>query len=980
MSQVSIQTAQVIKKIDILTVPYVLPTSERPQSYPVSETSFFVEEFPIARDPISQILGSSGRIESRPLDFNLEIPVEPAETFVLATETYSPENNPLVFPDYTTVKTNDSSTVFSNKTLYSGTVGISTVAAASTFIRTEDQYPKIAINTNLPRDRYVATQKYNFSAEELSFYILPAPTNVSVTAFFGYQKKDISISPDPAWVISTNPAGYYPTPGIEWTANRTTIQTSGEGSGVPWPLPGVYTLSNLGSVEVDSTGSGTIDSTALEVTLDQGNSLSASGNNSTYGYSINSQSIPSNGVGFKLMGDLLNLKRYFRVSVDAIRTGSDPFPSFMDILIGIDLSGPSTGAFDALARAYLRHGGSTNAYALSTNATDETSSNLQTESVSNSSTFPGNTWGKVSYILDLQTGDHYWYSDSTQYKTANSQCTSVSVGTVQGTIGRLWSSAPSDNGWQGRIDNFEILLTDSFVNGDLWEESSDISDISFLRTWDDQVGEFISELPTKIDSSYNNVTLLIKSDASNAITDESSYSNTVINSGVTTQEKFIKRNFYSAFFDADYLEMQKIPEWSFGTSTDFTIEFWMHRTGAGTTGASTSYDAIIGANASGSNSWNIYVNNSTNIITLHTSNGVLLTTTNAISDNTWHHIAVTRKNTELRIFIDGAIEYENLSSGFPFDISSSVPALLVGKDTGNANRTYKGYLEDIRITSGVCRYDAAFTPSTLALPAEGTDFTVEITTSYDDSAVTYARDVEELVFRRDKAKIETFTSTPQDALVDNFITLGHNLSIGYTKTPVSIGKSIELSTIGDSTSLFIDVDYVLADLDPVITFKYYEFRHQARIRTILPRVDYPIVFLEPQSTGAIFILETPEDTAAKTIAFGYKTISTTLDRDLFSGLSYPPSPTLDFIITEAPEERTPNTVDFGYITISANLDRYYYSVSNAEQADTFIIVQADSIDLAFFEYNNEVFFGLLDDFVEIPTATLIGSIEMLISE
>jgi len=78
--------------------------------------------------------------------------------------------------------------------------------------------------------------------------------------------------------------------------------------------------------------------------------------------------------------------------------------------------------------------------------------------------------------------------------------------------------------------------------------------------------------------------------------------------------------------------------------------------------------------------------------------------------NTWQHIAVCRSGTSTKMFINGT------QSGSITDTNNYVAASTV--DIGQrwtAQRRFKGYMSDVRITKGLARYTANFTPPVAAL-------------------------------------------------------------------------------------------------------------------------------------------------------------------------------------------------------------------------------------------------------------------------
>jgi hypothetical protein len=87
-----------------------------------------------------------------------------------------------------------------------------------------------------------------------------------------------------------------------------------------------------------------------------------------------------------------------------------------------------------------------------------------------------------------------------------------------------------------------------------------------------------------------------------------------------------------------------------------------------------------------------------------------------LSLNVWTHLAVTYDGTTIRSFTNGVLI---ASAGVTFISPSTTPSLgvncILGDAVGAAN-TFSGYIDDLRITKGVCRYTATFTPPAAAFP------------------------------------------------------------------------------------------------------------------------------------------------------------------------------------------------------------------------------------------------------------------------
>jgi len=81
----------------------------------------------------------------------------------------------------------------------------------------------------------------------------------------------------------------------------------------------------------------------------------------------------------------------------------------------------------------------------------------------------------------------------------------------------------------------------------------------------------------------------------------------------------------------------------------------------------------------------------------------LLTTTLAL--NTWQHIAVVRNAGTIAIYNNGSQIGTTSNS-----TNLTVPFKYIGKSYDNLY--WNGYMDDLRITNGIARYTAAFTPPT----------------------------------------------------------------------------------------------------------------------------------------------------------------------------------------------------------------------------------------------------------------------------
>ena len=182
---------------------------------------------------------------------------------------------------------------------------------------------------------------------------------------------------------------------------------------------------------------------------------------------------------------------------------------------------------------------------------------------------------------------------------------------------------------------------------------------------------------------------------------------------------------YGNYFNgsSNYLVVPNSSDFDLGTG-DFTIETWVNIDGNSATdsgGGKTA--AIISCYASSTQGWmlNIGGNATTTGIGLwletHNAGTYVstVTPTISISQNIWHHIAVTRSSGVVRFFLNGTQQGSNLA--FTTSLSSGGGQVLIGGTSYSGYPRYlNGYIHDLRITKGTARYTSNFTLPKLPHP------------------------------------------------------------------------------------------------------------------------------------------------------------------------------------------------------------------------------------------------------------------------
>lgn len=140
---------------------------------------------------------------------------------------------------------------------------------------------------------------------------------------------------------------------------------------------------------------------------------------------------------------------------------------------------------------------------------------------------------------------------------------------------------------------------------------------------------------------------------------------------------------------------------SFGTG-NFTVEFWFRWV---TTANRQDLFWWKGTQVAGI-LWNLTAGNLTYYINGGQINAPLTPTV-----DTWYHIALTRSSGTSRLFINGVQGGSSYADATSY---TGTYELYSGRDQGASSNWVNGYIDELRITRGVARYTAAFTPPTAA--------------------------------------------------------------------------------------------------------------------------------------------------------------------------------------------------------------------------------------------------------------------------
>jgi hypothetical protein len=225
------------------------------------------------------------------------------------------------------------------------------------------------------------------------------------------------------------------------------------------------------------------------------------------------------------------------------------------------------------------------------------------------------------------------------------------------------------------------------------------------------LGDFLvpdrSTTTIAVDSSYDDVTLLLPfdgTDGGTATSDQSGSSNTItFNGNAQLDDAQAKFGDTSLLLDgvSDYVSVGSGAAIT-GTG-DFTIEMWYRPNADGTN--QVLYDQRP---ASTQGVYPTIYRNTSNKLLFFTDSADRITGTTNIVAGSWYHVAVSRAAGTTRLFVNGVQEGSNYTDSNSYLNGASRPILgSSGVDTTTLE--IDGWLDDVRVTDGFARYTAAFT-------------------------------------------------------------------------------------------------------------------------------------------------------------------------------------------------------------------------------------------------------------------------------
>lgn len=201
-----------------------------------------------------------------------------------------------------------------------------------------------------------------------------------------------------------------------------------------------------------------------------------------------------------------------------------------------------------------------------------------------------------------------------------------------------------------------------------------------------------------------NTVLLIHADGADATTVFSDVSGKTVTTNGNAQVDTAQSKFggASAIFDNsdDYLSVAANAAWN-TTGTDYTIDAWVRFNSVGTN------DTVVAGGSSGH--WFVYTYSDGRIGVGKQGTNEIMAAAGTVTTGTWYHLAIVRVNSTGRtdIYINGT-SVANATTDWTTDGSAN--ALTIG--SRGTTDYFDGWIDELRISKGIARWTANFTPPT----------------------------------------------------------------------------------------------------------------------------------------------------------------------------------------------------------------------------------------------------------------------------
>ncbi|MCR4437413.1 MAG: LamG domain-containing protein [Eubacteriales bacterium] len=234
--------------------------------------------------------------------------------------------------------------------------------------------------------------------------------------------------------------------------------------------------------------------------------------------------------------------------------------------------------------------------------------------------------------------------------------------------------------------------------------------LSNTKIDDNKIIHYSTSIPG-VDDAYTKLLMHMDGTNGGTIFTEESGKAVTVGGNVKTSTTQIKFGTASAYFDGDgdYLKLADSADWQMGTG-DFTIDFWFR-----TDDVSAKRSFLFYGNDGNNNAgfWLYHDTDGKVGVSLGLSSPGNIISASAVSVGVWHHFALVRYGSNFTLYIDGT-STGSLTDSSGVTVPTTNPCFSIGREYGDVypnTYSYKGYIDELRISKGIARWISNFTPN-----------------------------------------------------------------------------------------------------------------------------------------------------------------------------------------------------------------------------------------------------------------------------
>lgn len=219
------------------------------------------------------------------------------------------------------------------------------------------------------------------------------------------------------------------------------------------------------------------------------------------------------------------------------------------------------------------------------------------------------------------------------------------------------------------------------------------------------------------DAYWSNVTSLLHFDEAAApsdIKDEKGLIWSLVNGAALSSldSKFgSAKSMYTTSAASGYAISEQTNAFDFNSDDKFTLEFFYKK--MNNVGNATPV-AIVSDSLGTTVRWAFFIRYGENPnCAVYDGDSTFLDASIGIANFKWTHFAYTKDGNTNKLFIDGILAQTTTKATKGYPLSK----IIIGKEQATTGVTFTGYVDELRITKGVARYTANFTPPDAPFPS-----------------------------------------------------------------------------------------------------------------------------------------------------------------------------------------------------------------------------------------------------------------------